>query len=171
MESFSIGDVAERILGQQVGVFPFDTIWGLTGLVEAEIAERISRIKKRPSSQSLVIVIPDALWVEKLVGSPTPLQKEWMKKSWPGPTTLIFGDLALRWPDFAPVNELLRLTGRPLYSTSANISGQVYPKRFEDISPEILNAVDFVFRGTEPPLGKPSNIVDVSGETARIVRA
>ena len=34
--------------------------------------------------------------------------------------------------------------GRPIVSTSANISGQPSPRKFKDISEEIVEAVDYV---------------------------
>ena len=51
--------------------------------------------------------------------------------------------------------------GRPVVSTSANISGEPTPKRFSEIPAEIKSAVDFVV----PPsvdtdsTGKPSQII------------
>ncbi|MCD6366353.1 MAG: Sua5/YciO/YrdC/YwlC family protein [Bacteroidales bacterium] len=37
--------------------------------------------------------------------------------------------------------------GKPVVSTSANFSGQLTPKRFDEISPEIISQMDFVVSG------------------------
>jgi L-threonylcarbamoyladenylate synthase len=59
---------------------------------------------------------------------------------------------------------LLRKFGRPIVSTSANISGEATPKSVKDISREIIEGVDFMvnprFQGR--PTGKPSSIIAFS---------
>ena len=40
--------------------------------------------------------------------------------------------------------DLVYKLGRPLVSTSANISGEPTPKRFKEIPQEIVDAVDYV---------------------------
>jgi L-threonylcarbamoyladenylate synthase len=59
--------------------------------------------------------------------------------------------------------DLVFKLGRPIVSTSANISGEPTPQRFSEIPQEIKEAVDFVV----PPsidtqsTGKPSQILKV----------
>jgi L-threonylcarbamoyladenylate synthase len=50
--------------------------------------------------------------------------------------------------------------GRPIVSTSANVSGEPWPKGFGEISSEILTAADFVVRHRreEKQTGEPSVI-------------
>ena len=62
--------------------------------------------------------------------------------------------------------ELVRRLGRPLVSTSANISGEPSPKAFADIPEEIRTAVDYV---VEPSLergstGLASQIIKLEGD-------
>ena len=56
---------------------------------------------------------------------------------------------------------LLRRFGRPIVSTSANISGEKSPKGLADVAREIVEGVDYVvnprFQGR--PTGKPSSII------------
>ena len=59
--------------------------------------------------------------------------------------------------------QLVFKLGRPLVSTSANISGEPTPKRFAEISEEIRNSVDHV---VDPALergatGQSSSIIKV----------
>jgi L-threonylcarbamoyladenylate synthase len=69
--------------------------------------------------------------------------------------------------------ELIGKLGRPIVSTSANISGEPTPQNFEDVPEEIRNAVDFV---VDPKLeagatGLASQIikVEIDGQV-RIIR-
>ena len=70
--------------------------------------------------------------------------------------------------------ELVRRFGRPLVSTSANISGQPAPKCFAEISEEIKDGVDYIVdQGLEKhSTGKSSQIIKVGldGEV-KIIRA
>ena len=172
----SIRDCSRRLRNNEIGIFPFDTIWGLVGRIDETVANRLYGIKRRPSSSPLLVVIPDLGWLDTLVLPLTEMQREWVQNSWPGPVTLIFDGkgrqktLAVRLPKFGPLNELLEGVGQPLYSTSANISGDPFPKRFDDISPEVLAGVDFAYRESEPLLGAESKIVDLTGSIPRVIR-
>ena len=69
--------------------------------------------------------------------------------------------LGVRIPDHEFCQGLLRRFGRPIVSTSANITGEPTPKRLPEIAREIVDGVDYVvnprFEGR--PTGKPSSII------------
>jgi L-threonylcarbamoyladenylate synthase len=69
--------------------------------------------------------------------------------------------LGVRVPDHEFCYMLLRKFGRPIVSTSANISGEPTPRSVRDISKEIIEGVDFMvnprFQGR--PTGQPSSII------------
>ena len=73
------------------------------------------------------------------------------------------GSVGIRIPLMDWCRQLVYKLGRPIVSTSANISGEPTPQRFSDIPQEIKNAVDFVV----PPsvdtqsTGKASQILKV----------
>ena len=82
------------------------------------------------------------------------------------------GSVGIRIPMMDFCKELVRRLGRPLVSTSANISGEPSPKAFADIPEEIRTAVDYV---VEPSLergstGLASQIIklEVDGEVTII---
>ena len=54
------------------------------------------------------------------------------------------GTVGIRIPLAPWCKQLVFKLGRPLVSTSANISGEPTPQRFSDIPQEIKDAVDFV---------------------------
>lgn len=83
------------------------------------------------------------------------------------------GTVGIRIPLSDFCKALVRRLGRPLVSTSANISGERTPSKFTEISEEIKSGVDYV---TDPSIdcestGKPSSIIKVGLDyTVKIIR-
>ncbi len=83
------------------------------------------------------------------------------------------GSVGIRIPLGGFCLDLARRFGRPVVSTSANISGEPTPRRFADISEEIRSAVDFI---VDPALesgatGSASSIIKVGlDSTIQIIR-
>jgi L-threonylcarbamoyladenylate synthase len=73
------------------------------------------------------------------------------------------GTLGVRVPDHEFCRQLLHRFGRPLVSTSANISGEPAPMDFAGISEEIRSGVDMVIdpRFEGKPTGQPSSIIAI----------
>lgn len=73
------------------------------------------------------------------------------------------GTVGIRVPLHDFCKELVRKLGRPLVSTSANISGEPSPVSRRDIAPEIVEAVDYVVPAPleKGATGKPSQIIKV----------
>jgi len=83
------------------------------------------------------------------------------------------GTIGVRVPRHEFCEGLLRRLGRPLVSTSANISGQPTPLTFDAIPAEIREGVDAVverrFEGR--PTRKPSSIISLGpGGEIKIIR-
>ena len=72
------------------------------------------------------------------------------------------GTVGIRIPMMDFCQQLVHKLGRPLVSTSANISGEPTPKRYADISEEIRSAVDHI---VDPSLERTS-----SGQSSSIIK-
>ena len=72
------------------------------------------------------------------------------------------GTVGIRIPMMDFCQQLVFKLGRPLVSTSANISGEPTPKRFAEISDEIRNAVDHI---VDPGLERGS-----TGQSSSIIK-
>lgn len=169
-------------------LYPTDTVWGIgCDATSAEAVEKIYRLKRSADKKSMLVLLdhPDkvSLYIQKVPDVAWQLFEVADK-----PLTLILpeargvaenlvpetGTLGIRIPEHEFCRKLIRRLNRPLVSTSANLSGQPAPARFEDIVPEIREGVDFV---ADPscegkPTGKASSIVrvGVDGEV-EIIRA
>ena len=90
------------------------------------------------------------------------------------PTTIIFPNIigissnllakdrsaAIRIVNDKFCNELIQQFGKPIVSTSANISGSVFPKQFSEITDEIKTNVDYVVNLRQDEImNKPSQII------------
>lgn len=84
------------------------------------------------------------------------------------------GSVGIRIPLTEFCRDLCSKLGRPIVSTSANISGEPTPESFADISPEIKSAVDLVLdRSLEKQsTGRSSQIIKVGMDsTVEIIRS
>jgi L-threonylcarbamoyladenylate synthase len=149
-------------------LYPTDTIWGIgCDATRPESVSRIYRIKKRIGSKSQIVLLDSPnklpLYVEYI-----PLITWDLLKNISTPLTIIYpkgknlaqnllgedGSIAIRIPDHEFCRELVKEFGKPLVSTSANLSGKENPHSFSDINPSIIKQVDYtvgIYRDTVTP--------------------
>lgn len=158
-------------------LYPTDTVWGLgCDATCAEAVGRIYEIKKRADSKAMICLLDSPDRLEQWVGGVPEVAYQLLEAA-VDPLTVIYdgayvpplapnlpaadGSLAIRITASPFCRELCRRLRRPLVSTSANMSGQPAAASFARISPEILNAVDYVCTsGRSPrPAAKPSTII------------
>ncbi|MBG91261.1 MAG: hypothetical protein CL521_05535 [Actinobacteria bacterium] len=159
----TLKDIAHKLQNNQVGIFPFDTLLGLTcRLAEAPI-KRIQNIKNRDPNSPFITIIGHPDQLATLTGPLSEMQHKTMQKCWPGPVTLIlpkhqelppyiapgYPNIAIRWADYGPLQILMTMVNEPIVSTSLNISGQPAITDPTQIPKQLLDQVDFC-------LAKPS---------------
>lgn len=179
-------------------LYPTDTVWGLgCDATDSAAVARIFALKRRLESKSLVLLVSDpdmlcryirevppvALDVATLATTPTtviypgaictdgPGKDDRFHLAWN--TVAEDGSVAIRIPLMDYCVSLVRKFGRPIVSTSANISGEPTPKCFAEISKEIIDGVDYVEDASEEKAscGKPSSIIKINlDSTFKIIR-
>ena len=133
-------------------LYPTDTVWGIgCDATDPEAVAKIYAIKNREDSKSLVLLASDMDMVCRYV------------KEVPEMAVAEDGTVGIRVPMMDFCQQLVSRLGRPIVSTSANISGEQTPRRFAEISESIKTAVDHV---VDPALernstGKASSIIKV----------
>lgn len=137
-------------------LYPTDTIWGIgCDATSVEAVNKIYRIKKRSADKSPIILLDSAnklpLYVESV-----PLITWDLLKNISTPLTIIYpkgknlahnilsadGSVAIRIVNHDFCREMIREFGKPVVSTSANLSGDGNPLSFQAINPAILSSVD-----------------------------
>ena len=169
-------DEAVRVLKEGgIILYPTDTVWGLgCDATNAEAVERIYKLKRSENKKSMLVLCASADMVVRYVNRAPGIAFEVMELA-TSPLTAILpgavgvagnlipeeGTLGVRIPDHEFCRRMLRALGRPIVSTSANITGEPTPKRLPEIAREIVDGVDYVvnprFEGR--PTGKPSSII------------
>ena len=139
-------------------LYPTDTVWGLgCDATNAEAVQKIYAVKKRAESKALIVLLDSVARLVDFVEKVPDLALDMIEKA-VKPTTIIYpnarnlapnllakdGTIAIRIASDGYCRQLINEFGKPLVSTSANISGQPTPMRYEDIALEIINAVDYV---------------------------
>lgn len=141
-----------RDLDSKVAVVPTDTVIG----VISKSPELIYQLKSRSPQKQLVLFINNIDTIKKL----TPYELDILKEYWPGQLTIVKSKIAYRMPKSRKILKLISLTG-PLYSSSANISGNQPIKKakfaFEEFKDKLENII--VVKGKEKD-NYPSTIVD-----------
>jgi len=168
-------------------LYPTDTIWGIgCDATNIKAVQRIYEIKKREDSKSMLILLDDAGKLSRYVREVPEIAWQLIEVS-DAPLTIIYpgaknlassilgedGSIGIRITSDPFCRELIKKTGVPLVSSSANISGAPSPAIFDEISCEIREIVDYIvnWRQDDQIRYKPSPIIKFeNGGTFRIIR-
>ena len=159
-------------------LYPTDTIWGLgCDATNAEAVAKIYAIKRREDAKALISLVDSEAKIDFYVPDVPDVAWQLLEVA-ERPLTIIYdnvrnlapnlkaedGSAALRITREEFSRELCCRMKRAVVSTSANISGQPAPRCFADISPAILEAVDYICtsRREEKDNGKASSIVKLT---------
>jgi len=170
--------------------FPTDTVYGIAVSSRTPGGlERLFVAKQRPPERAIVLLLADAAQASEL-GILGPAGEALAEAFWPGGLTLIVrqrgdtvpalslatGDdheagltVGLRVPDHSTPRALAAAVG-PLPTTSANRSGDPEARDAQDVVDQLGAALDLILDGGPARGPRPSTVVDVSGETPRILR-
>lgn len=168
-------------------LYPTDTIWGIGCDATNEAAvQRVYEIKKRADAKALITLVDSEAKLEFYVNDIPDVAWDLIEVA-ERPLTIIFdharnlapnllaedGSAGIRITKEEFSKNLCMRMKRAIVSTSANISGEPSPKCFADISPEILEAVDYVCTSRRNETHNPpaSNIIKLgSGGEVKVIR-
>lgn len=181
-----IKKAAEIILAGGVVVYPTDTAYGLAvNALDEEAIGKLFIIKQRVQKPLPVIV--DSQKMLKKIAVVHAKEQELMKKYWPGALTIIFDKkdtipppltlglptIGVRIPDLKVAQELVKMTGKPLTSTSANITGKGNCYTVECVTRMFQDAEsqpDLILDAGEIPEVAVSTVVRVDGSKVNVLR-
>ncbi|WP_299837110.1 L-threonylcarbamoyladenylate synthase [uncultured Tenacibaculum sp.] len=166
-------------------LYPTDTVWGLgCDATNEEAVKEIYKIKNREESKSLIVLVSSISMLKKYVavpGAAIDLLKKAQK-----PTTIIYQNptgiakniinkedntLAIRIAQDEFCENLIESFGKPIVSTSANVSGNPTPKSFSQIEQSILDDVDYIVNLHQNKVSeKSSTILKIEGEKVIVIR-
>jgi L-threonylcarbamoyladenylate synthase len=175
----------EELLLGNIILYPTDTVWGIgCDALDAKSIKRIYKIKEREESKAMILLVADIEMLNKYVTELPGSFKELIEEQ-KRPTTYIFsevrnlpkellaedGSIAIRITQEEFTHRLIRQMGRPIVSTSANVSGHPSPATFSEISDTIKERVDYVvdWRQDDETRSEPSRIVKIDKDGSKQV--
>lgn len=193
-----ISDVVEVLRNGGTILYPTDTVWGLgCDATNPDAVSEIYRIKRRSDSKALVLLASDMDMVARYVREIPEIAVQLVEVN-DRPMTIIYpgaiaaeagapadrhmlarntvaedGSVGIRIPHMEFCIKLVRRLGRPLVSTSANISGEPAPGNFSEIADAVRKSVDYIVDSSleSGATGQSSSIIKVGMDsTISIIR-
>ena len=174
-----LAQAVETVCRGGVIIYPTDTVWGIgCDATDSEAVKRIFSIKHRDDSKALITLMTKEMVDEYLPSIPEScrLQLDYDVR----PTTVICphaeglafnlrasdGSVGVRLSREKFSSALCQAVGKPIVSTSVNISGEVAPAIFEEITPQLLAEADYVvfYRRDDRRKSEASRIVAFDSE-------
>lgn len=167
-------------------LYPTDTVWGIgCDATNENAVEKIFKIKERDDSKSLVVLVDSFEMLQNYIDE-IPEKVITVLSAYTKPTTIIYqkpknlaqnviaGDhtVAIRIVQDEFCQKLIHQFGKPIVSTSANISGEQTPKTFNEINKSILDNVDYIVNLAKDEIDlRPSTIIKIMEDnTIKIIR-
>lgn len=178
MEKDNLAEIAALLNRGGIILYPTDTIWGMgCDAMNLESMARISAIKKRVADKPMIILVSSIDMLKQYVVHLHP-KIETLLAYHERPVTILYdqvqnlpdvhkatdGTVAIRVVKDPFCQQLIETFGRPIVSTSANVSGDPFPENFGQISSELLSSVDLVVRHrqNDKSAGEPSMLIRLS---------
>lgn len=166
-------------------LYPTDTVWGIgCDATNEEAVAKIYKIKNREESKSLIVLVDSLDMLKEHVLVPQKAIE--ILENTEKPTTIIYKNpkgiaqniinkedntLAIRIVKNEFCESLIKVFGKPIVSTSANVSGNPTPKSFSEIEKAILDSVDYIVNLHQDKIAtKSSTILKIDGEDIIVIR-
>ena len=169
----------------QVIAYPTETIYGLGADVQDRKAvKRIYDLKARDYGLPISILVADLRMLRDVVNDVPDRALLLMRKFWPGPLTILFpasqiipkglvtntGKVGVRISSHPVASALVEQFGRPMTTTSANLSGFPPSLSVKHVHKYFGDKLPCIIDGGECEPSRGSTVVDMSDETMRIIR-
>ena len=185
MEAEVTNAITNLIAGKTI-LYPTDTVWGLgCDATNSESVSKIFELKNRAESKSLVVLV-SSLEMLNLFIKDIPKKVLDIIQNCNKPTTIIYQNptgfafntiasdntIAIRILKQEFCINLINQFGKPIVSTSANVSGEMTPKSFSEISQPILEGVDYIVNLERNKISdKSSTILKLNSDEIQVIRA
>jgi len=176
--------------------FPTETVYGLAANAALEASlEKLAEIKQRPGNKPFTLHIGDKSVLSRYVPDLSLLNRQFLRKAWPGPLTVVFDlndgqmeqvrkslprqqvealyhncSIGIRLPDHPVARELLSEVHDPVVAPSANLSGAAPATSAEEVLEELADSIELVLDGGVTRYAKVSTIARLTDDGLEILR-
>lgn len=151
-------------------LYPTDTIWGVgCDATNGKACEKVYIAKKRPSSKSLIVLVDSVERLSDYVVNVPAIAYDLIKAA-KKPLSIIYAEgknlaknvsadksVCIRVVEHDFCKEVIRQLGRPITSTSANLSGQPSALTYHDITEEMKQSVDYTVQLYHDVMARPKS--------------
>lgn len=186
---FQTDDLQEAVRVLRAGgiiLYPTDTVWGIgCDATNSEAVKKIFALKRRTDSKSMLVLLDDAAKLVSYVYVPDAARQLLYVTDEGRPMTIIYpnaegvaneliaddGSLGIRITTEPFSKALCAQLGKPIVSTSANISGEAAAPTFAQISETIKAGVDYIcrYRQDDNTPKQPSSIIKVEKDNRFVI--
>lgn len=165
--------------------FPTESFYGLAADIRIEEAiAKLFTAKGRSPDQPVLLILPSMESVNEYAENISQSARTLMDRFWPGGLTLVFeaartvnpmlsagtGTIGLRLSSHPLATGLAGSLGAAVTGTSANPSGRAPACAAEEVYGSLGHCLDLILDGGMTAGGLGSTILDVSGDTPRMLR-
>ena len=168
-------------------LYPTDTVWGIgCDATNAEAVKRVYQLTQRDDSKALIVLIDSVEHLDHYVIDVPMIARELIDVA-VKPLTIIYegaynlapnvlgeeDSVGIRIPNDEFCHRLCERYGKPIVSTSANVSGKATARTFAEIDETIVKGVDYAvqYRRNDTSAHQPSNIIMLHRDsTFKIIR-
>ena len=183
LELNELEKVASLIKSGKVICFPTDTVYGVGVIYDNEDAIKNMKIAKgRDENKPFPMMVCDYVQMSEVAKVDESIKKI-VHKFTPGALTLVMrkneniedyvtngkDTIAIRIPDNKFILDLLKLVGKPMLVTSANLSDYPSCTNISEVLKQLDNRVDAIVSG-ECGTGVASTIIDVTNKEIKMLR-
>jgi tRNA threonylcarbamoyl adenosine modification protein (Sua5/YciO/YrdC/YwlC family) len=180
-----IAAAASAIRRGELAVVPTDTVYGVAAdAFNAAAVNLLLAAKGRGRDMPAPVLVSSQAMLDAVVDGMPPAGRALVEAFWPGALTLVVrptphlswdlgearGTVAVRMPDHDVTLALIEQTG-PLAVSSANRTGQPAPTTAVDARLQLGASIAVYLDGGPCAAAVPSSMVDLTGETPRLLRA
>ncbi len=169
----------------EVIAYPTEGVFGVgCDPDNAEAIKKLLELKQRPVEKGLILIAANYEQLLPYIDESqlTQAQLDEVHQSWPGPVTWImpcsdkvsnwvsgqFDSIAVRVTDHPLVQKMCNAFGKPLTSTSANLTGQPPCMTTEQVEQQLGDRLVAILEGKTGGRDKPSEIRDA--KTSQVLR-
>jgi len=165
----TIDKLASVLKDNGTAVIPCDTIYGLSAVYGSGEA-KLKALKGRDANKPFLVLATLKQAKELAVDIPSEILNVW-----PAPLTVILncvygGTIAIRVPADSVLQSLLCVLGKPIYSTSVNMSGEPSLLDFKSVCERFEDKVDVVVKGPDSQGTVASTLIDATSRPFKLIR-
>ncbi|MFC4656521.1 MULTISPECIES: L-threonylcarbamoyladenylate synthase [Rheinheimera] len=180
-----LNDAVAALQQGKVIAYPTEAVFGVgCDPDNTDAIALLLQIKQRPKSKGLILIAADFAQLLPYIAADqiTDEQRQLMLGSWPGPVTWVvpassrcsdwltgqFSTIAVRVSDHPLVQQLCLAYGKPLTSTSANLSGLEPGRSTDEVAEQLADQLAVIVDAPTGGRTAPSEIRDLaSGQIFR----